>query len=82
MRMLAQGGARELDAALAAALEAAAERVRQRAGVVVTAARLATTVHMRRVAESTAAQAGLANGQAAALVHAPHGAGALGKEWP
>ena len=45
-----------LDAALTAALEAAADRASQRAQHVIMAAHLATAVHMRRVAEPTAAR--------------------------
>lgn len=56
MQSSAHGGAQQLDAALAAALEAAAERVSQRVAAAVMSARLATAVHMRRAAESAAAQ--------------------------
>ena len=47
-----QTGATQLDAALTAALEAAAGRASRRARQVIMAARLATAVHMRRAAEA------------------------------
>ena len=56
MRSSAQPGAAQLDAVLAAALEAAAARAGQRAHEVIMAARLATAMHMRRAAEHASAR--------------------------
>ena len=56
--MQAQNRANGLDAVLAAALEAAADRVGQRVQGVILTARLATAVHMCRAAELVAAQQG------------------------
>ncbi len=51
MQTDAQRSSGELDAVLSVALEAAVERASKRAKEVILTARLATTVHMRRLAE-------------------------------
>jgi len=56
-----QTGATQLDAALTAALEAAAGRASRRARQIIMAARLATAVHMRRAAEAGPAPESRAN---------------------
>ncbi len=55
MQTDAQVRSGKLETVLAAALEAAAERVRRRVPGMIQAARLATAVHMSRVAESARA---------------------------
>lgn len=62
MLIESQDGATGLDAALAAALEAAADRVGQRAEAVIMTARLATAMHMKRAAEHARGDAGKADG--------------------
>lgn len=70
MRSSAQDRAGELDAVLAAALEAAADRVGRRVQEVILQARLATAIHMCRAAEPTAARTGDAEARDGSIVEA------------